>query len=152
ILMSDMGCNGGGLSTLRYFSQKLTLTGQGWEMQKVPSLVDCDFRHCSANHSVGRTADGRLGGAPGLVGGLGTNQINVFYSDDDGATWKASREGTSGVIPGTIRPEKDGVGFGYTHDQPCLVPFGAGIACIWEEFPAPPPPAEQARLRWARFD
>lgn len=149
ILMSNMGCNGTALSTLRWFSQKLTFTGQGWELQKVPALVDCDLRHCTSNQSVVRTADGRLWAAYGLVGRLGTNQINVHYSDDDGVTWKASREGSSGVIPGSILSDKNGAGFGYSFDEPCLVPFGSGVACIWDEYPPNP---QRNKLKWAHFD
>jgi hypothetical protein len=148
LMLSNAGCNGMVLSSLRWFSQKLTFTGKGWELEKTPALVDCDLRHCSSNQSVVRTADGRLWCAYGLVGRLGTIHINVRYSDDDGATWKASREGTSGVIPGSIGPDKDGVGFGYTHEEPCLVPFGSGVACIWEEIAL----RAQGKLRWARFD
>src|SRR5262249_45576053 len=99
--------------------------------------------------SVVRTADGRLWAAYGLVGRLGTIHINVRYSDDDGVTWKASREGTSGVIPGSIASDKHGVGFGYGFDEPCLVPFGSGVACIWEEYPAF---KERTKLKWTRFD
>lgn len=151
VLLTNKGCNGPGLSSLRWFSQKLTFTGlggQGWQLDKTPALVDCDLRHCASNQSVIRTADGRLWAAYGLVGRLGTNQINVRYSDDDGVTWKASREGTSGVIPGSIYSGKDGVGFGYTFEEPCLVPFGAGVACIWEETSYHKP----GKLLWARFD
>jgi hypothetical protein len=148
ILMSNMGCNGTALSTLRYFSQKLTFTGNGWELEKVPALVDCDLRHCASNQSIVRTADGRLWAAYGLVGRLGTIHINVRYSDDDGVTWQASREGTSGVIPGSIWSDKDGAGFGYTFEEPCLVPFGAGVACIWEETHY----HKTHKLKWARFD
>lgn len=150
LLFSNMGCNGQVLSTLRYFSQKLTFTGTGWELQKLPALVDCDLRHCSSNQSVVRTPDGRLWAAYGLSGRLGTNHINVRYSDDDGQTWKASREGTSGVIPGTILSDKDGAGFGYTFEEPCLVPFGNSVACIWEEFGYSNP--KRNKLLWARFD
>src|SRR5687767_12612464 len=44
---------------------------------------------------------------------------------------------------------KLGVGFGYTFDEPCLVPFGKGVACIWDEYP---PSKERNRLRWTHFD
>jgi hypothetical protein len=40
------------------------------------------------------------------------------------------------------------VGFGYTFEEPCLVPFGAGVACLWEETSYHKP----GKLRWARFD
>ena len=148
VLMSNMGCAGQGPSSLRWFSQKLTFTGKGWEVEKVPALVDCDMRHCTGNQSVVRTPNGRLWAAYGLVGRLGTLQINVRYSDDDGVTWKASREGTSGVIPGSIWSDKDGSGFGtYQFEEPCLVPLGEGVACIWEEIGR-----TNTRLKWARFD
>jgi hypothetical protein len=143
-----MGCNGTVLSSLRWFAQKLTFTGQGWEVEKTPALVDCDLRHCSSNQSVVRAPDGRLWCAYGLVGRLGTNHINVRYSDDDGVTWRASRARTSGVLPGSMGPDRDGVGFGYTHEEPCLVPFGSGVACIWEDVSF----RDRARLQWARFD
>jgi hypothetical protein len=149
IVMSNMGCYGTVLSPPRYFSSKLTYTGKGWKLFEEPALVDCDLRHCTSNQSVVRTPDGRLWAAYGLVGRLGTNHINVRYSDDDGATWKASREGTSGVIPGSVVPEKLGIGFGYSLDEPCLVPFGKGVACIWDEYP---PNKERNRLRWSHFD
>ena len=146
VLMSNMGCVGQSLSSLRWFSQKLTFTGSGWALEKVPALVDCDMRHCTSNHSVVRTPNGRLWAAYGLVGRLGTIQINVKYSDDDAVTWKSVREGTSGVIPGSIGSEQAGVGFGtYNFEEPCLVPLGDGVACIWEEI-------KGKKLKWARFD
>src|SRR5262249_26478471 len=84
------------------------------------------------------------------VGRLGTNQINLRYSDDDGVTWKASREGTSGVIPGSILSDKNGAGFGYSFDEPCIVPFCTGVACIWDEHPAGQDGGKN--LKWARVD
>jgi hypothetical protein len=148
-IFSNMGCYGTVLSPPRYFSSKLTFTGKGWELVKEPALVDCDPRHCTSNQSVVRTADGRLWAAYGLVGRLGANHINVRYSDDDGLTWKASREGTSGVIPDSIVSDRFGVGFGYSFDEPVLVPFGEGVACIWDEYP---PKKERNRMRWTHFD
>jgi hypothetical protein len=144
-----MGCYGTVLSPPRYFSSKVVFAGKGWELVKEPALVDCDPRHCTSNQSVIRTADGRHWAAYGLVGRLGTNQINVRYSDDNGLTWKASREGTGGVIPGTIVSDKFGAGFGYSFDEPVLVPFAKGVACIWDEYP---PNKERNRMRWAHFD
>jgi len=96
-----------------------------------------------------RGPDGRLWCGYGMVGRLGTLQSNVQYSDDEGATWKSSREGTSGVIPETIWPDKDGVGFPYTYEEPCLVPLGSGVACIWEEGRKGNAPTA---LKWTRFD
>src|SRR5262249_47880258 len=150
LLFSDIGCYGTVLCPPRYFSTKLTFTGKGWEVEKSPALVDCDMRHCCSNQSVVRTLDGRLWAAYGMVGRLGTNQINVRYSDDDGLTWKASREDTSGVIPGSILSDKNGSGFGYSFDEPCIVPFGNGVACIWDEYPSGQDGGK--KLKWARFD
>lgn len=148
-VMSNMGCYGTVLSPPRYFTSKLTFTGKGWDLLKEPALVDSDMRHCTSNQTVIRTKDGRLWAAYGLVGRLGTNHINLRYSDDDGLTWKSSREGTNGVIPGSMVSETFGVGFSYSFDEPCLVPFGKGVACLWEEYP--PNPARN-RLRWTHFD
>jgi hypothetical protein len=148
VVLSNAGCNGMVLSSLRWFSQKLTFTGKGWELAKAPALVDCDLRHCGSNQSVVRTADGRLWCAYGLVGRLGTIQINVRYSDDDGATWKASRPGTSGILPGSMASDQNGASFGYTFEEPCLVPFGSGVACLWEEIAF----RGKNKLKWARFD
>jgi hypothetical protein len=133
LLFNNLGCAGPNIASLRLFAKKLTFTGKGWELRTVPSLVDCDLRHCNSNHSIVRTGDGRLWAAYGLVGRLGTNCINVRYSDDDGISWKGWAEGKSGVLPGSIASEKKGVGFGYTFEEPCLVPFGKGVACIWQE-------------------
>ena len=148
LVLADMGCNGQVMASPRLWARKFTFTDKGWTLAADPALVDCDLRHCNSNQSLIRTADGRLWAAYGLVGRLGTNCINVRYSDDDGVTWKSSREGTCGVIPGTIHPEKEGVGFGrYTFDEPCLVPFGPAIACIWEEWGP-----NSINLKWAKFD
>lgn len=148
-VFSNMGCYGTVLSPPRLFSSKLSFTGTGWELVKEPALVDCDMRHCTSNQSIIRTASGRIWAAYGLVGRLGTNQINVRYSDDNGVTWKASREGTSGVITDSIVSEKFGVGFGYSFDEPTIVPFGKGVAVIWDEYP---PHRERNRMRWTHFD
>jgi hypothetical protein len=148
LLLADMGCNGMVMASPRLWARKLSFTDKGWVLTPDPVLVDCDLRHCNSNQSIVRSSDGRLWAAYGLVGRLGTNCINVRYSDDDGATWKSSREGTSGVIPGTIHPEKEGVGFGrYTFEEPCLVPFGPAVACIWEEWGP-----NSINLKWAKFD
>jgi len=147
-VLSNNGCNGGGRSTVRFFSHKLAFTGTGWKLEG-PVLVTCDPRHCVSNQSIVRGPDGRLWLGYGEVGRLGTRQSNVHYSDDEGATWKASREGTSGVIPGTIWPDKDGVGWTYVFEEPCLVPLGPGVAAIWEENRKGNAPTS---LKWARFD
>jgi hypothetical protein len=133
LLFNNFGCAGPNIPCLRLFAQKLTFTGKGWELRQMPALVDCDLRHCNSNQSIVRTADGRLWGAYGLVGRLGTNCINVRYSDDDGLSWKGYAEGKSGVLPGSIVSDQKGIGFGYTFEEPCLVPFGKGVACIWQE-------------------
>src|SRR5262249_40402929 len=57
-------------------------------------------------------------------------------------------EGKSGVLPGSLHSDKKGVGFGYTFEEPCLVPFGKGIACIWQERHG----YDFVRLLWAHFD
>lgn len=149
VVFTNLGCFGPVTTSLRLFARKLTFTGQGWEVREVPDLVDCDLRHCNSNHSVVRTPDGRLWAAYGMVGRLGTNLINVRYSDDDGLTWKGWAEGKSGALPGSVHAEKQGVGFGvYTFEEPCLVPFGKGIACIWQERQG----YEFTRLLWTCFD
>lgn len=133
LVLTNLGCNGPALANLRLFARKLTFTGKGWEVREVPDIVDCDLRHCNSNQSIVRTADGRLWAAYGLVGRLGTNCINARYSDDDGITWKGWAEGKSGLVPGSTMSDEKGTGFGYTFEEPCLVPFGKGIACIWQE-------------------
>jgi hypothetical protein len=148
LILTNLGCRGPSFASLRLFARKLTFTGEGWEVRQVPDLVDCDPRHCNSNHSIVRTADGRLWAAYGMVGRLGTNLINARYSDDDGLTWKGWAEGKSGAIPGAIHPEGKEVGFGYTFEEPCLVPFGQGLACLWQERKG----YEYAKLKWARFD
>ncbi len=148
LVLTNLGCRGPSFASLRVFARKLTFTGKGWEVREVPDLVDCDLRHCTSNQSIVRTADGRLWAGYGGVGRLGTNLINVRYSDDDGLTWKGWAEGKSGAVPGSIHREGKEVGFGYTFEEPCLVPFGQGIACLWQERLG----YEYARLKWARFD
>src|SRR5262249_41950056 len=88
LLLNNLGCEGPTLASLRLFARKLTLTDKGWELRDVPTLVDCDLRHCNSNQSIVRAPDGRLWAAYGLVGRLGTLCINVRYSDDDGVSWK----------------------------------------------------------------
>ena len=148
VVLSNNGCNGASRATVRFYAHKLSFTATGWKLQ-APMLVACDPRHCVSNQSIVRTSDGRWWCGFGEVGRLGTLQSNVQYSDDEGETWKSSREGTSGVIPGTIWPEKFGVGFPYTYEEPCLVPFGPGVACLWEEGRKGNAPTT---VKWARFD
>jgi hypothetical protein len=151
IILNNLGCAGPAIASLRLYARQLSLTDKGWEIRDMPTLVDCDLRHCNSNHSIVRTPDGRLWAAYGLVGRLGTNQINVRYSDDDGVTWKGWAEGKVGVLPGTIVSDQKGVGFGYTFEEPCLVPFGKGVACIWQERHR----ASQYsfdKLLWSHFD
>ncbi len=148
LLLTNFGCRGPSFASLRLFARKLTFTGKGWEVREVPDLVDCDLRHCTSNQSVVRAPDGRLWAAYGFVGRLGTNLINARYSDVDGLTWKGWAEGKSGAVPGTIHPDDKGVGFGYTFEEPVLVPFGAGVACLWQERKG----YEYGALKWARFD
>jgi hypothetical protein len=147
LLFNNLGCEGPNIASLRLFSSKLTFTGKGWELRKPPTLVDCDLRHCNSNQTVVRTADGRLWAAYGLVGRLGTNCINVRYSDDNGVSWKGWSENRT-VLPGSIHPDAKGVGFGYTFEEPCLVPFGKGIACIWQERQG----YDFVKLLWTHFD
>jgi hypothetical protein len=148
LLLNNLGCAGPNLASLRLFAQKLTFTGKGWEVRPVPTLVDCDLRHCNSNQSIVRTADGRLWAAYGLVGRLGTLCMNVRYSDDDGVSWKGWAEGKSGVLPGSTHSDRKGVGFGYTFEEPCLVPFGKGVACIWQERHG----YDFVRLLWMHYD
>jgi hypothetical protein len=147
VLFNNLGCAGPTIASLRLFAQKLTFTGTGWEVRQTPTLVDCDLRHCNSNHSIVRAPDGRLWAAYGFVGRLGTNCINVRYSDDDGITWKGWAENKS-VLPGSIHSDKKGVGFGYTFEEPCLVPFGKGVACIWQERQG----YDFVRLLWTQCD
>jgi hypothetical protein len=147
LLFNNLGCEGPNIASLRLFARKLTFTGKGWELRRAPKLVDCDLRHCNSNHSIVRTPDGRLWAAYGFVGRLGTNCINVRYSDDDGISWKGWEENRS-VLPGSIHSDKKGVGFGYTFEEPCLVPFGKGVACIWQERQG----YHFVRLLWTHFD
>ncbi len=151
LVFTNLGCRGPSFASLRLFARKLTFTGKGWEIREVPDIVDCDLRHCNANHSIIRTADGRLWAAYGMVGRLGTNCINVRYSDDDGLTWKSWAEGKSGLLPGTAASDEKGVGFGYTFEEPCLVPFGKGIACIWQERHRTGSYSYD-KLKWSRYD
>ncbi len=147
-LFTNLGCRGPVPSALRLFTRRITFTPNGWVQQPKHTLVDCDLRHCNSNQSVARAADGRLWAAYGIYGRLGTLCINVRYSDDNGVTWKSSKEGTSGVIPGTIRSNTDGWGFGYTVEEPCVVPLGGGAACLWQEREG----YNFKGLKWARFD
>jgi hypothetical protein len=151
LVFTNLGCRGPSFASLRLFARKLTFTGKGWEVREVPDVVDCDLRHCNANHSIVRTADGRLWAAYGMVGRLGVNCINLRYSDDDGLTWKGWAEGKSGLVPGSAASEEKGVGFGYTFEEPCLVPFGKGVACIWQERHRTGGYSYD-KLKWAQFD
>jgi hypothetical protein len=148
VVFSNLGCRGPSFASLRLFARKLTFTGKGWELRDVPDLVDCDLRHCNSNQSVVRTSDGRLWAGYGFVGRLGTNLVNVRCSDDDGRTWRGWAEGKSGAVPGTVHSDAKGVGFGYTFEEPCLVPFGPGVACLWQERIG----YEYGKLKWSRFD
>ncbi len=148
LVFTNFGCRGPSFASLRVFARKLTFTGKGWEARETPDLVDCDPRHCTSNQSVVRAPDGRLWAAHGYVGRLGTLLVNVRLSDDDGLTWKGWAEGKSGAVPGSIHPDDKGVGFGYTYEEPVLVPLGDGVACLWQERKG----YEYRGLKWARFD
>lgn len=148
LLFNNLGCAGPNITSLRLFARKLTLGDKGWEVREMPALVDCDLRHCNSNHSIVRGPDGRLWGAYGMVGRLGTNCINLRYSDDDGLTWKSWAESKSGLVPGSLHSDKKGIGFGYTFEEPCLAPLGAGVACIWQERSG----YDFVRLLWSHFD
>jgi hypothetical protein len=132
LVLTNFGCRGPSFACLRVFARKLTFTGKGWEAREVPDLFDCDPRHCTSNQSVVRGQDGRLWGAHGYVGRLGTLQVSVRCSDDDGLTWKGWAEGKSGTVPGSIHSDEKGAGFGYTYEEPVIVPLGDGVACLWQ--------------------
>src|SRR6185436_13264867 len=146
VVLTNLGCRGGSWASLRLFAQKVTFTGEGWELRELPTLVDCDLRHCNSNQSVVRTGDGRLCAAYGFAGRTTATSINVRTSEDDGVTWKSWAEGKSGAVPGLEKPPVDG--WTYNFEEPCLVPFGRGVACLWEEFGG----ANNGRVRWSRFE
>ena len=146
IVLTNLGCRGGSWASLRLFAQKVTFSGDGWELRELPTLVDCDLRHCNSNQSIVRTADGRLWAGYGFAGRTTATSINVRTSDDDGVTWKSWAEGKSGAVPGLEKPPVDG--WTYNFEEPCLVPLGRGIACLWEEFGG----ANNGRIRWSRFE
>ena len=147
-LFTNLGCRGVVQSAMRLFTRRLLFTEKGWVAQPKHALVDADLRHCNSNQSVFRGPDGRTWAGYGIYGRLGNLCVNVRYSDDDGVTWKSSREGTSGVVPGTIRSNKDGWGFGYTVEEPCIVPMESGVACLWYERKG----YDFATLKCSRFD
>jgi hypothetical protein len=146
VVLTNLGCRGGSWASLRLFAQKVTFTGKGWELREAPTLVDCDLRHCNSNQSIVRARDGRLWAAYGLAGRLGAIAINVRYSDDDGITWKSWAEGKAGALPGLEKPALEG--WTYNFEEPCLVPFGKSVACLWLEFSGP----HNGKLRWSRFE
>jgi len=151
-LLTSLGCSGTSTPSLRVYARKLTFTGAGWELRKVPAVFDCDARHCTSGQSIVRLPDGRLWCAHGVVGRLGTIGINVRYSDDDGVTWRSWRQGKSGALPGSFHRESEGnISFGYIYEEPCLVPLGGHVACLWYDRL----PAKRfgiGTLKWARFD
>lgn len=145
-VLTNLGCRGGSFAALRLFAQQITFIGPGWELRELPVLVDCDLRHCNSNQSIVRTANGRLWAAYGLAGRMGGTCINVRYSDDEGLTWKSWEEGKSGAVPGLKNPPM--LGWTYQFEEPCLVPFGKGIACIWQEIRSD----LKGQVRWSRFE
>ncbi|KKM16236.1 hypothetical protein LCGC14_1687860, partial [marine sediment metagenome] len=151
-LLANLGCAGTSTPAMRVYARKLTFTAAGWKLRKTPAVFDCDARHCTSNQSMLRLANGRLWCAHGIVGRLGTIGINLRYSDDDGLTWRSWRHGKSGALPGSFhRTSEGGVSFGYIYEEPCIVPFGGQIACLWYER-LPGKRFGMGRLKWSRFD
>lgn len=148
MLLTNLGCNGPASAGPTLFVERISLGADGWQRRKEPSLVDCDLRHCNSNQSIVRASTGRLYAAYGYCSRLGTIAIGVPYSDDEGRTWTSWRAGKNSILPGTLHSQEDGVGFGYTFEEPCLVPLGEHVACIWCERVG----YEYREIKWTRFD
>ena len=131
MLLTNLGCNGPASAGPTLFVERFSLGARGWQRRKELALVDCDLRHCNSNQSIVRAATGRLYAAYGYTSRLGTIAVGVRYSDDDGRTWQSWRSGKNGILPGGLHSQEDGIGFGYTFEEPCLVPLGGHVACIW---------------------
>ena len=148
MLLTNLGCNGPASAGPTLFVERLSLGTDGWQRRKEPALVDCDLRHCNSNQSIVRAATGRLYAAYGYCSRLGTIAVGVRYSDDAGRSWKSWRPGKNGILPGGLHSQEDGVGFGYTFEEPCLVPLDEHVACIWCKRIG----YEYREIKWARFD
>jgi len=148
MLLTNLGCNGPASAGPTLFVERLSLGPDGWQRSKQPALVDCDLRHCNSNQSIVRASTGRLYAAYGYTSRLGTIAVGVRYSDDDGHTWKSWRPGKNGILPGGIHSQDDGIGFGYTFEEPCLVPLAKHVACIWCKRVG----YEYREIKWSRFD
>lgn len=148
MLLTNLGCNGPASAGPTLFVERLSLGADGWQRCKQPALLDCDLRHCNSNQSIVRAATGRLYAGYGYTSRLGTIAVGVRYSDDDGRTWKSWRPGKNGILPGGLHRQEDGIGFGYTFEEPCLVPLGQHVACIWCKRIG----YEYREIKWARFD
>ena len=106
------------------------------------------LRHCNSNQSIVRASTGRLYAAYGYTSRLGTMAVGVRHSDDDGRTWNSWRAGKNGVLPSGLHSQEEGIGFGYTFEEPCLVPLGEHVACIWCRRIG----YEYREIQWTRFD
>jgi hypothetical protein len=148
MLLTNLGCNGPASAGPTLFVERLSLGSDGWRRCDEPALVDCDLRHCNSNQSIVRATTGRLYAAYGYTSRLGTIAVGVRYSDDDGHTWKSWRPGKNGILPGGIHSQEDGIGFGYTFEEPCLVPLAKHVACIWCKRVG----YEYREIKWSRFD
>jgi len=148
MLLTNLGCNGPASAGPTLFVERLSLGADGWEQRKEAALVDCDLRHCNSNQSIVRAATGRLYAAYGYCSRLGTIAVGVRYSDDDGRTWHSWQPGKNGILPGALHSQEDGIGFGYTFEEPCLVPLDGHVACIWCKRIG----YEYREIKWTRFD
>jgi hypothetical protein len=148
MLLTNLGCNGPACAGPTLFVERLSLGAQGWQRRQAPALVDSDLRHCNSNQSIVRAATGRLYVAYGYTSRLGTIAVGVKYSDDDGRTWRSWRAGKNGILPDTLHSQDDGIGFGYTFEEPCLVPLENHVACIWCERKG----YDYLEIKWSRFD
>ncbi|MEX0718219.1 MAG: sialidase family protein [Planctomycetaceae bacterium] len=150
IVFTNIGCRGPANASQRLYAQRLLFTGkEGWKLDETAALVDCDLRHCNSNQSIVAGPNGWLWSAYGMVGRLGTICINASYSDDRGESWRSWNPGRTALVPGTLHSEEEGIGFGYTFEEPCIVPFEDGVAVLWVERG---PNYLYRELKWSRFD
>ena len=153
LLFSSLGCAGGGawFPAPRVWGLRTFFTGaKGWERKlcldygnsRTEGLFDCEARHCTANGSCIRLANGRLWASLGFVGRLGYTAVAAKYSDDDGAMWHSWREGKHAAVPGSMDTSKVRYST-YGYPRNCVTRYGDGIAVVW---------SNEHGIYWNRLD
>lgn len=157
VLLLANNCAGGAWPNLRLHAYLHVFDGTRWN--RSCRLMDCDPRHCVATHTALKTADGRLWTSYGVSTRLNTIGLSAQFTDDDGQSWKAARENTSGIIPWSLIQPSPPLGMKatgwlyYASMEPhALVPFGNSVACLVQTGAARTGRTTNNPLVWMRLE